>query len=127
MKIRTPIKHLSVGFCGGPAVKNPPVLEMRFGPWVRRSPGEGNGHPFHSCVGNPMDRGAWWAAVREAAKESDMTWCLKQKQLLKGIFCKELVLVDLTMNFEEDTSRAWMQYHRNYERKKKKVAELSNR
>ena len=74
-----------------------------------------------------MDRGAWWAAVREAAKESDRTCCLKQKRLLKGIFCKELVLADLTVNFEEDTSRAWMQYHRNYERKKKKVAELSTR
>ena len=61
-----------MGFCGGPAVKNPPVLEMRCGPWVRRSPGEGNGHLFHSCVGNPTDRGTWWAAVREAEKESDL-------------------------------------------------------
>ena len=26
--------------------------------------GEGNGNPFqHSCLGNPVDRGAWWAAV----------------------------------------------------------------
>ena len=30
----------------------------------RRSPGEGNGNPLqHSCLENPMDRGAWWAAV----------------------------------------------------------------
>ena len=29
-----------------------------------RSPGEGNSHPLqHSCLGNPMDRGAWRAAV----------------------------------------------------------------
>ena len=29
-----------------------------------RSPGEGNGNPLqHSCLQNPMDRGAWWAAV----------------------------------------------------------------
>ena len=27
-----------------------------------RSPGEGNGNPHqYSCLGNPMDRGAWWA------------------------------------------------------------------
>ena len=27
-----------------------------------RSPGEGNGNPLHySCLGNPMDKGAWWA------------------------------------------------------------------
>ena len=26
-----------------------------------KSPGEGNGYPFqHSCLGNPMDRRAWW-------------------------------------------------------------------
>ena len=39
-----------------------------------RSPGEGNGNPLQSsCLGNPMDRGAWWATVHEVAKESDMT------------------------------------------------------
>ena len=27
-----------------------------------RSPGEGNGNPLqYSCLGNPKDRGAWWA------------------------------------------------------------------
>ena len=27
-------------------------------------PGEGNGSPLqYPCLGNPMDRGAWWAAV----------------------------------------------------------------
>ena len=31
-----------------------------------RSPGGGNGNPLQdSCLGNPMDRGAWWAAVHE--------------------------------------------------------------
>ena len=29
-----------------------------------RSPGGGNGNPFqYSCLGNPKDRGAWWATV----------------------------------------------------------------
>ena len=29
-----------------------------------RSSGEGNGNPIlYSCLGNPMDRGAWWATV----------------------------------------------------------------
>ena len=29
-----------------------------------RSPGGGNGNPLqHSCLGNSMDRGAWWATV----------------------------------------------------------------
>ena len=31
--------------------------------------GEGNGTPLqHSCLENPMDRGAWWAAVHGVAK-----------------------------------------------------------
>ena len=40
-----------------------------FDSWVGRSPGEGNGNPLqHSCLGNPMDRGAWWATVHGVAK-----------------------------------------------------------
>ena len=32
-----------------------------------RSPGEGNGYPLQdSCLGNPMDREAWWTIVHEA-------------------------------------------------------------
>ena len=32
-------------------------------------PGEGNGNPLqYSRLGNPMDRGAWWAAVHGVAK-----------------------------------------------------------
>ena len=27
-------------------------------PGSGKSPGEGNGNPLHSCLGNPMDRGA---------------------------------------------------------------------
>ena len=31
-------------------------------PGSERFPGEGNGNPLHySCLGNPMDSGAWWA------------------------------------------------------------------
>ena len=38
-----------------------------------RSPGGGNGNPLqYSCLGNPMDRGAWWATVHRVA-ESDMS------------------------------------------------------
>ena len=39
-----------------------------------RSCGEANGNPLqYSCLGNSMDRGAWWAIVHGVAKESDMT------------------------------------------------------
>ena len=34
-----------------------------------RSPGEGNGSPLqHSCLGNPIDRGASWAIVHGVVK-----------------------------------------------------------
>ena len=42
--------------------------------WVQspgsgRYPGKGNSHPLqHSCSENPMERGGWWAIVREVAK-----------------------------------------------------------
>ena len=39
-----------------------------------RYSGVGNGNPLQcSCLGNPMDREAWWTAVHEVAKQSDMT------------------------------------------------------
>ena len=38
-------------------------------PGLGRSPGGGHGNPLqYSCLENPMDRGAWWARVHEAAK-----------------------------------------------------------
>ena len=40
-----------------------------FIPGSGRSPGEGNGSPLqYSCLGNPMDRGAWLATVCGVAK-----------------------------------------------------------
>ena len=42
---------------------------MGFIPGSGRSPGEGNGNPLqYSCLGNPMDRGAWQAIVHGVAK-----------------------------------------------------------
>ena len=37
-------------------------------PGLGRSPGGGNGNlPQYSCLGNPMDRGTWWATVQGVA------------------------------------------------------------
>ena len=48
-------------------------------PGSGRSPGEGNGNPLQdSCLENPMDGGAWWAAVHGVTKSrtrpSDFTF-----------------------------------------------------
>ena len=38
-------------------------------PGSGRPPGEGDGNPLQdSCLGDPMDRGAWWATVHRVAK-----------------------------------------------------------
>ena len=63
-------------FPGGSVVMNHPANAREEGliPGSGRSPGEGNGNPLHcSCLENPMDRGAWWAAVHGVTKESDTT------------------------------------------------------
>ena len=50
------------GFLGGSEVKASACNARDLGliPGSGRSPGEGNGNPLpHSCLENPMDRGAW--------------------------------------------------------------------
>ncbi|XDA71135.1 hypothetical protein R6Z07F_001490 [Ovis aries] len=43
--------------------------DLGFSPGSGRSPGKGNGNPLqYSCLGNPMERGAWWATVHGVAK-----------------------------------------------------------
>ena len=63
-----------LGFPSGSVVKN---LSANAGnardedsiPGAVRSPTEGNGNPLqYSCLENPMDRGAWWAAVHGVTK-----------------------------------------------------------
>ena len=41
----------------------------------------GNGNPLqYFCLGNPMDRGTWWAVVHGVTKESDRDLVTKQQQ-----------------------------------------------
>ena len=62
------------GFPGGASgKKNPPtnagdIRDVGLIPGSRRSPGGRNGNPLqYSCLGNLMDRGAWWATVHMVA------------------------------------------------------------
>ena len=60
-----------MGIPGGSAVKNPPANagDMSLIPGLGKSPGEGNGNPLQcSCLENPKDGGAWWAAVYGVAQ-----------------------------------------------------------
>ena len=76
------------GFPGGLVVKNQPTSAGDSGeassiPGLGRSPGGGNGNPLqYSCLENPMDRGAWWAASHGVTKSQ--TWlgmCAQNHQL----------------------------------------------
>ena len=62
-------------FPGGSAVKKLPTNagDISLIPRWRKSPGEENSNPLqYSCLGNPMDREAWWATVHGVAKSR--TW-----------------------------------------------------
>ena len=42
---------------------------LSFNPLLGKKTGEGNGTPLqYSCLENPIDGGAWWAAVHGVAK-----------------------------------------------------------
>ena len=73
----TSMKAPTKDFLGGTVVENPPANALPA--WDARDtgsiygsggfPGEENRSPLrYSCLGNPMDRGAWWATVHGVAK-----------------------------------------------------------
>ena len=60
-----------VGFLGGSVVENSPANAGDTGLILGsgRSLVEENGKPFqHSCLGNLLDRGVWWATVYGVTK-----------------------------------------------------------
>ena len=65
-----------MGFPGGSEVKAFASTTGDLGsiPGLGKSPGEGSGNPLqYSCLGKPMERGAWGATVHGVTKESDTT------------------------------------------------------
>ena len=56
--------------------------DMNSIPGSGRSPREEKGNPLqYSCLGNHMDRGAWWATVHGVTKQLDMTWRLNSNNM----------------------------------------------
>ena len=70
------------------SVKNLPAMQEI--PRSGRSPEEGNGNPLqYYCLENPMDGGAWWAAVHGVARSwtqlSDFTLFLGAPKSLQMV------------------------------------------
>ena len=76
------------GFPGGTSGKETAsqcredMRDMGSIPGLGRSPGGGHGNPLHPCLENPMDRGAWQAAVLglQRVRYNEETWqaCFEQ-------------------------------------------------
>ena len=65
-----PIHRKEAGLLTWLSGKNPPASAGTLGsiPVWGRPPGGGHGNLLqYSCLGNPVDRGGWWATVHEVA------------------------------------------------------------
>ena len=79
--------------------------------------GEGNGTPLqYSCLENPMDRGAWWAAVHGVAKSwtrlSDFTFTFHFHALEKEMATHSSVLAWRIPGMGEPSGLLSMGLHR---------------
>ena len=55
--------------------------------------GEGNGNPLqYSCLENPVDRGAWWAAVHRVAQSQTLLKQLSMHALEKNMATHSSIL-----------------------------------
>ena len=63
--------------------------------------GEGNGNPLQcSCLENPRDGGAWWAAIYEAAQSrTRLKWLNSNRAHFINIFFHSLFLLPYLKNF----------------------------
>ena len=76
--------YVNLRFPGGSEVKASACNAGHLGsiPGSGRSPREGNGNPLqYSCLGNPMNAGAWWPTVHGVTKSrtqlSDFTFSIQ--------------------------------------------------
>ena len=59
---------------------------LEFDPWVAKNPKEGVDSPLqYSCLENPRDGGAWWAAVYGAAQSQTRLKRLSSSRLYTSL------------------------------------------
>ena len=93
-----------MGFPGGSVVKNLPANAGNACsiPGSGRSPGEGNGNPLQCfCLGSPMDRGAWSAAVHGSQRVRHDLATRRQKSHIK---IELIIIYELLVIPDQDTT-----------------------
>ena len=81
-------------------VKNMPAhagdtRDVGFDPWVGKIPRGGNESPLQSsCLGNPMDRGAWQITVHEEWDTAEATEHVARR---KSMDSKEIILTNFSI------------------------------
>ena len=101
------------GFPSASVVKNPPAdagdaRDVCSIPGSGRPPGEGNGNPLqYSCLGNPLDRGAWLGPQ----KESETTqWLNSNSAFQCQLFCfRDLKQEDWLFWAPFSTAKWWLE------------------
>ena len=86
--------------------------------WYYADFGEGNGNPLQcSCLENPMDRGAWWAAVHGVTKNwtgsSDrgimlIGYNIKFDNILDGLLCSLVQAAKKVLSLDSGEYGDWM-------------------
>ena len=99
--------YVHIGFPGGSSgidstCNNPGAIEEAgWIPGLGRSPGGGSGNPLqYSHLGNPMDRGAWWAIVPSVAKSQtqlkQLSTCTHiHTHVLPYISCIYIIIINI--------------------------------
>ena len=67
-------------------------------PGSGRFPGVGNDNPLqYACLGNPMDRGAWWAAVHRVTKSwARLSMCMPH---MLSLHCIQVIFFNVCVHY----------------------------
>ena len=66
-------------------------------PGLGRTPGGGNGSLFqYSCLKNPIEKGAWWAAIHGITKSETLLRTYTQRDVSEVPLVPEKIFVSVT-------------------------------
>ena len=114
-----PCTTFTLGFLGDSVIKNLSASEgdtrdVDSIPGLGRSAGGGNRNPLqHSCLGNPMDRGAWQSAVHGIAEWNASEWRSTCIHLSPFIICRVRTALRKSAYSKQPLRALWFHHHQN--------------